>query len=150
MHSSRIALLESRIKFALEMIKKGHNIYQDSDGTITLKYLEAIACLRYGLSFTAHCLSEHHHTSGDIETLQSPFAEGTLDYLFDEVKLVCLNSYHGQPHEFLIKYIARQFGMQVLKTIMNYSGFYWLIPDSLQPAKKVPVQSFCIIATLPV
>ena len=142
MHSSGIVSLENRIKFTLEMIRKGHSVYQDSDGTITLKYLEAIACLRYGLSFTANCLSEYHHTSGDVGTLQSPLAKSTLDYLFDEVKFECLNSYHGQPHEFLIKYIARQFGMQILKTLMDNSGFNWLIPDSLQPAKKASVQSF--------
>ena len=150
MQSSGIVLLENRVEFALGMIKKGHNIYQDSDGTITLKYLEAVACLRYGLSFTAHYLSESHHTSGEVEVLQSPSEKIIFDRLFDEVKLVCLNSYHGQPHEFLIKYTARQFGMQFLKKLIDHPTFNWLIPHHLQPAKKVPVQSFCIIATLPV
>jgi len=138
MQSSGIALLENRVEFALEMIRKGHNIYQDSDGAITLKYLEAVACLRYGLSFTARCLSESYHTSGDIEAMQSPSENGIFDCLFDEVKRVCLNSYHGQPHEFLIKYTARQFGMQFLKKLIDYPTFNWLIPHHLQPAKKVP------------
>ena len=143
MLSSGKVSLKSRVEFALEMIRKGHFVYQDSDGTITVKYLEAIACLRYGLSFTANCLSEYHQTSGDFEALQSPSEEtGILDRLFDEVKHVCLNSIHGQPHEFFIKYIARQFGMQFLKRLVDHPAFNWLIPDHLQPSKKVNVQIY--------
>ena len=134
--------MNNRVEFALEIIRRGHDIYQDSDGTITLEYLEAISYLRYGLSFAANCLSEYQHTSGDVETLQSP-SEGIFGRLFDKIKHVCLNSYHGQPHEFMIKYIARQFGMQFLKKLIDHPTFNWLIPHHLQPAKQVLIQSSC-------
>jgi len=103
---------------------------------VTLKYLEAVASLRYGLSMTARFMSKCYQTDDYYGSLQ-PVEKRILDRLFNEAERACLISYHPQTQEFLIKVIVRQFGMQFLKLLVDQPLFAWLIPPHLKSTKKV-------------
>lgn len=118
------------------MIVKNHDIYQSFNGVVTLEYLEAVASLRYGLSMTASFMSKCYQTDDYYGSLQ-PVEKRILDRLFSEVERACLSGYHPQSHEFLIKVIVRQFGMQFLKLLVDQPLFAWLIPPRLKSTKKV-------------
>ena len=109
---------------------------------ITLEYLEAIASLRYGLSTIATIISECYQNDTYNDLLQYE----DLNQLFNLVESFCLNGHYTQPHEFITKFIVRQFGMQFLKRLAENPVFEWLIPPHLKPKKKVRAIKDCIIS----
>ena len=125
--------IEGKFKYALEMVINNYDLYQNFAGVITLEYLEAVASLRYGLSLTATLISECYQN----DTYHVLFQQEYIAQLFNLVESLCLNSHYTQPHEFLTKFIVRQFGMQFLKKLIENPAFKWLIPLHLQPKKKV-------------
>ena len=133
MQSSENMTIEDKFRYALKMIINNYDLYQNFTGVVTLEYLEAIASLRYGLSMTATVISECYQNDAHYDLLQ----EEDLDQLFDLVKSLCLSGYYPQPHEFITKFIVRQFGMQFLKRLVDHPAFEWLIPPRLKPKKKV-------------
>lgn len=118
------------------MIVNNHEIYQSFSGVVTLEYLEAVASLRYGLSMTANFIAKCYQTDDYYGSLQ-PVEKRILDRLFNEVERACLSGYHTQSHEYLIKVIVRQFGMQFLKLLVGQPSFAWLIPTHLKSMKQV-------------
>ena len=117
------------------MIVKNHDIYQSFNDAITVEYLEAVASLRYGLSMTASFMAKCYQTDDYYQSLQ-PLEKRILDRLFVEVERACLSGY-SQSHEFLIKVIVRQYGMQFLKLLVDQPPFGWLIPAHLKSTKQV-------------
>ena len=118
----------------LEMINKYIIIYQDSKHRdITVEYLEAVATLRYGLSFAANLMFKCYETDGYYESLL-PVEEQLFKQLFVEVENACI---YTQPCEFLIKFMVRKFGMQFLKKVVNQPAFQWVIPSHLKSKKDV-------------
>jgi len=116
------------------MITRSHIIYQSfNDADITVEHLEAIASLRYGLSFTANLISKCYQTNDYYDSLQ-PIEKQYLQQLFHEVENAC---FHTQICEYLIKFTARKFGIQFLKKIVDQPAFHWLIPSHLKPKKQV-------------
>ena len=103
---------------------------------VTVEYLEAVASLRYGLSMTASYMAKCYQTDDYYTSLQ-PVEKRILDRLFNEVKRACLSGYYPQSHEFLIKVIVRQYGMQFLKLLVDQPSFAWLIPAHLKSTKQV-------------
>ena len=138
---------ENQFKFALDVIVKNFDICQSFDGVVTPKYLEAVAHLRYGLSIAASLLSKCYQTDNYYELLQ-PVKKQILDRLFNEVERVCVSAYHPQSHEFFIKVIVRQFGMQFLKSLVDQPHFSWLIPPRLKSTKEVRYVTSCHLYTL--
>ena len=132
---------ETILKFVLNTIIKNHDIYQTFSGVVTVEYLEAVASLRYGLSMTASYMAKCYPTD-DYYTSLLPVEKRTLDRLFDEVKRACLSGYYPQSHEFLIKVIVRQYGMQFLKLLVDQPSFVWLIPARLKSTKQVNFNCF--------
>ena len=126
------------------MIVKNYEIYQSFSGVITLEYLEAVASLRYGLSMTASFMAKYCQTDDYYGSLQ-PVEKRMLDRLFSEVERACLSGYHTQSHEFLIKVIVRQFGMQFLKLLVAQPPFAWLIPAHLKSMKQVRFNHYFMI-----
>ena len=122
-----------KFRYALEMVINNYELYQNFTGVITLEYLEAIGSLRYGISSTATLISECYQNDTYHVLLQQEF----LAQLFNKVESLCLNSRYTQPHEFITKFIVRQFGMQFLKKVAENPDFEWLIPPYLKPKKKV-------------
>ena len=118
------------------MIVNNYEIYQSFSGVVTLEYLEAVASLRYGLSMTANFMAKYCQTDDYYELLQ-PVEKRILDRLFSEVERACLSGYHTQSHEFLVKVIVRQFGMQFLKLLVGQPHFAWLVPAHLKSMKQV-------------
>ena len=135
MQSNDSMSLEGKLRYALEMIINNYDLYQNFNGMITLEYLEAIASLRYGLSLTATLISECYQN----DTYYDVFEQKDLNELFNIVESLCMNSYYTQPHEFITKFIVRQFGMQFLKKLVEHPAFEWLIPPHLKPKKKVRI-----------
>lgn len=135
MQSSETMSLEDKFRYALKMIIDNYHSYQTFTGIVTLEYLEAIACLRYGLTLTAVVISECYQNDKCHDLLQ----QQELNQLFTVVESLCLNGYYTQPHEFLTKFIVRQFGMQFLKKLVEQPSFDWLIPHHLKPKKTVKV-----------
>ena len=133
------------------MIIKNYEIYQSfsGHGVVTLEYLEAVASLRYGLSMTANFMAKCYQTDDYYGSLQ-PVEKRILDRLFSEVERACLSGYHTQSHEFLIKVIVRQFGMQFLKLLVDQSPLAWLIPAHLKSVKQVrfngSIYDYCLTA----
>ena len=127
--------IEDKFRCALEMVINNYDLYQNLTGAhvVTLEYLEGVASLRYGLSMTATVISECYHSDTCYDLLQ----QEDLNQLFNFVESLCLNSYYTQPHEFITKFIVRQFGMQFLKKLVEHPAFEWLIPPHLKPKKKV-------------
>jgi len=140
--------LQDRIRFVAEKLTTGHEVYGKSEDTISLEYLEAVASLRYGLSVTSTFISQCYQSEDFYKALQ-PVEVNALDNLFEEVKRVCLLDYytHTQPHEFLMKFIVRRFGMQFLKQLVDKPNFDWLIPVQLQPEKKVHLHQYIFLYT---
>ena len=118
------------------MIVKNYEIYQSFSDVVTLEYLEAVASLRYGLSMSASFMAKCYQSDDYYGSLQ-PAEKRILDRLFNEVERACLSGYHTQSHEFLIKVIVRQFGMQFLKLLVDQPPFAWLIPAHLKSMKQV-------------
>jgi len=112
-----------------------------------VEYLEAVASLRYGLSLTSNFISKCYQNEDYFKELQ-PVERHALDCLFGEVKRVCLLGCHTQPHEFLMKFIVRQFGMQFLKQLVDKPNFDWLIPPELQPARNVRMHQYVLICQI--
>ena len=135
MESDQILSLENKLKFVLDMIIKSHGVYQTFNGVVTVEYLEAVAALRYGLSMTASFMAKCYETDDYFGSLQ-PAKKEILDQLFYEVERACLSGY-PQSHEFLIKVIVRQYGMQFLKLLVDQPSFAWLIPAHLKSIKQV-------------
>ena len=134
MQSSDNMSIEDKFRYALEMVINNYDSYQNFTGVfITLEYLEAIASLRYGLSMIATVMSECYHNDTCHDLLQ----QEDLNQLFNLVKSLCLNSHYTHPHEFIAKFIVRQFGMQFLKKLVEHPSFEWLIPPHLKPKMKV-------------
>ena len=133
MQSNDGVSIEDKFRYALEMIINNFDLYQNFSGMITLEYLEAIASLRYGLSLIATIISEYYQN----DTYLDLFQQEDLNQLFDIVKSLCSSGYYTQPHEFITKFIVRQFGMQFLKKLIEDPVFEWLIPPHLKPKKKV-------------
>ena len=122
-----------KFRYALEMVINNYELYQNFTGVITLEYLEAIGSLRYGISSTATLISECYQNDTYHGLLQHEF----LAQLFNKVESLCSNSRYTQPHEFITKFIVRQFGMQFLKKVAENPDFEWLILPYLKPKKKV-------------
>ena len=122
-----------KFRYALEMVITNYELYQNFTGVITLEYLEAVGSLRYGISSTATLISECYQNDTYHVLLQQEY----LAQLFNTVESLCLNSRYTQPHEFIAKFIVRQFGMQFLKKVVENPDFEWLIPPYLKPKKKV-------------
>jgi len=135
MQSNEIVSVEDKFRYALKMIIDNYELYQSFNGVVSLEYLEAIASLRYGLSLTATVISECYQNESRCDLLQ----QEDLYELFNTVESLCLSGYYTQPHEFITKFIVRQFGMQFLKTLVEQPAFEWLIPPHLKPKKKVRV-----------
>ena len=131
---SEISSFENILEFLLELITNNVIIYQNSeDANITVEYLEAIASLRYGLSFTANLMFKCYETDGYYESLL-PTEEQLLKQLFVEVENACV---YIQPCEFLIKFMVRKFNMQFLKKVVDQPAFQWVIPSHLKSKKDV-------------
>lgn len=127
-------MLENKLKFVLESMARSLDTYQSfNDADVTVEYIEAIASLRHGLSFTANLISKCYQTDRYYESLQ-PVEKQLLHQLFDEAKKIC---FHIQPCEYFIKFIVRQYGIQFLKKIVDHSEFDWLIPPHLKSEKEV-------------
>ena len=133
--------LENELKFVLDMIIKSQGIYQTFGGVVTVDYLEAVASLRYGLSMTGSFMAKCYQTDDYYASLH-PVEKEILDQLFDEVERACLSGY-PQSHEFLIKVIVRQYGMQFLKLLVDQPSFAWLIPAHLKSTKQVKIYFTC-------
>ena len=132
--------IEDKFRYALEMVINNYDLYQNFSGVITLEYLEAVASLRYGLSLTATLISECYQN----DTYHVLFQQEYIAQLFNLVESLCLNSRYTHPHEFITKFIVRQFGMQFIKKLIENPAFEWLIPPHLKPKKKVRVIMDCL------
>ena len=142
--SDQILHAGSQFRFVLDTIIKSYDVYQTFKDKVTVEYLEAVASLRYGLYMTASFMAKCYLTE-DYYALLQPVGKRILDRLFDEVKRACLSGYYPHSHEFLIKVIVRQYGMQFLKFLVDQPSFAWLIPAYLKSTKQVKLIVFVII-----
>ena len=141
--SDQILHSGSKFRFVLDTIIKNYDIYQTFKDMVTMEYLEAVASLRYGLSMTASFIAKCYQTDDYYASLQ-PVGKRILDRLFNEVKKACLSGYYPQSHEFLIKVIVRQYGMQFLIFLVDQPSFAWLIPAHLKSTKQVKF-NYCLL-----
>ena len=112
-----------------------HNPAPSIEGGITLPYLEGIAKLRYSLTVVAELL--HCQYSGDR---QGHHTHESL--LLIEMANKCCSDYNLNkddtgPGVFLVKQLAKQYGVTSLINITSDRTMQWIIPANLRQSEEV-------------
>ena len=115
------------------------------EGGICLQYLEGIAKLRYAIIVMAELLYYKHGTSIEDEGSQSYYTNDT-ELLLDIVKSCCnddsLNTDNAGPAVFLVKQLARQYGVSFLTKLTSDQTMQWIVPHHLQRSNEVVLIGF--------
>ena len=115
------------------------------EGAIRLQYLEGIAKLRYAIIVMAELLYYKHGTSIEDEGSQSYYTNDT-ELLLDIAKQCCnddtLNTDNAGPAVFLVKQLARQYGISLLTNLTSDQTMQWIVPDHLQRSNEVVLIGF--------
>ena len=102
---------------------------------ITLPYLEGIAKLRYSLTVVAELL--HCQYSGDR---QGHHTHDSL-LLIEMANKCCsdhnLNKDDSGPGVFLVKQLAKQYGVTFLTNVTSDRTMQWIIPANLRQSEEV-------------
>ena len=105
------------------------------EGGITLPYLEGTAKIRYSLTVVAELL--YCQNSGERQCLHTNDSR----LLLDIAKKCCsdhnLNSDVSGPGIYLVKQLARQFGVTFLTNVTSEEGMQWIIPENLRLSEEV-------------
>lgn len=104
------------------------------EGGITLPYLEGIAKIRYSLSVVAELL--HCQSSGERQCLHTNYSRLLLEMAKKCCEDVNLNynetDKDSGPGVFLVKQLARQYGVTFLTNVTSEEEMKWIIPINLR------------------
>ena len=127
------------MRIAYELLTEENNVLHNPasflEGGITLPYLEGIAKLRYSLTVVAELL--HCQYSGERQGHHTHDSQ----LLIEEASRCCsdynLNKDDTGPGVFLVKQLARQYGITFLTNVTSDRTMYWVIPVSLRQSEEV-------------
>ena len=115
------------------------------EGGIRLQYLEGIAKLRYAIIIMAELLYYKHGTSVVDEGSQTYYTNDT-ELLLGVAKQCCnddtLNTENAGPAVFLVKQLARQYGVSFFTNLTSDQTMQWIVPHHLQRSNEVVVIDF--------
>ena len=94
---------------------------------ITLQYLEGIAQVRFALTVVSE-LVYNQHEGKHPNTESAKLIERTEIFCRSEV----LNQEDSGPSIFLVKQLARQYGMSLVNSISSDYELGWIVPDFLK------------------
>ena len=109
------------------------------EGSIHLQYLEGIAKLRYAIVVVAELLHCQH---GASSRHQSYYTYET-QLLLDATKRCCnndiINTDNSGPGVFIVKQLARQYGVSFLTNLTSDQTMQWIVPHHLQRSNEVNI-----------
>ena len=112
------------------------------EGGIRLQYLEGIAKLRYAIVVVAELLHCQHGAS----SRHQGYYKHETQLLLDVTKRCCINDIvntdNSGPGVFLVKQLARQYGVSFLTNITSDQTMQWVVPHHLQRSNEVVVKCF--------
>ena len=104
------------------------------ESNITIEHLEAIAKLRFVCSVVGDLLYKYNEKGADSLTPNET-------ELLQSMKICCnddkLNSMEAGPAVFILKQVARQYGMSFLASLSNSEELEWVIPAHLRKQDEV-------------
>ena len=104
------------------------------ESNITIEYLEAVAKLRFVCSVVGDLLYKYNKKGADSLTPNET-------ELLQSMKICCnddkLNSMEAGPAVFILKQVARQYGMSFLASLSNSEELEWVIPAHLRKQDEV-------------
>ena len=124
-------LLQKRINQSLQLMQKGTRDMMENHST-SLPYLEAVAKLRYAISVVAELLyhQQERQTARRGEGGHHFTHEAHL--LVEEAKVCCshpqLKKQEAGPAVYLVKLLARQYGLSFLTTLTGNPALTWVVP----------------------
>ena len=112
------------------------------EGGVSQQYLEAIAKIRYAFVIVAELLHCQYEASSRGGRSQSYYTHET-QLLLEVTKNCCvddtLNTDNSGPAVFLVKQLARQYGVSFLTNLTSDQTMRWIIPHHLQRSNEVIV-----------
>ena len=112
------------------------------EGGIHLQYLEGIAKLRYAIVVVVELLHCQHGTS----SRHQGYYTHETQLLLDIAKRCCsdhiVNTDNSGPGVFLVKQLARQYGVSFLTNLTSDQTMQWIVPHHLQRSNEVVVIYF--------
>lgn len=133
--------LHDKVTVSYQLLKEGRSAVLNSPdpsagGTISVPYLEGIAKLRYSLTVVAELLQYQHKKEGGYFTHE---AHLLLDSArkFCEMRDDVFNTDDAGPAVFLVKQIARQYGVTFLTDVISNQTMEWIVPTHLRRSKEV-------------
>ena len=104
------------------------------ESNITIEHLEAIAKLRFVCSVVGDLLYKYNEKGADSLTPNET-------ELLQSMKICCnddkLNSMEAGPAVFILKQVARQYGMSFLVSLSKSKELEWVIPTHLRKQDEV-------------
>ena len=112
------------------------------EGGIHLQYLEGIAKLRYAIVVVVELLHCQH---GASSRHQGYYTHET-QLLLDIAKRCCINDIvntdNSGPGVFLVKQLAKQYGVSFLTNLTSDETMQWIVPHHLQRSNEVDIIYF--------
>lgn len=125
---------------ACDLLEKGKvalksNVAPSVEGKISMEYLEGVAMLRYSFAVIAELIHSDYIDQQKTYTHESQI-------LLDMAKTCCsdatLNSDDTGPNVFLVKLLARKYGVTFLTNLIaSHQSMEWIVPQHLHQLEKV-------------
>ena len=133
--------MHGRVTASYQLLKQGKSaVLSSADssarGTISVQYLEGIAKLRYSLTVVAELLQYQHNREGGYFTHEAHLLLDSAKK-FCELKDDIFNTDDTGPAVFLVKQIARQYGVTFLTDLISNQTMEWVVPTNLRRSNEV-------------
>lgn len=121
----------------LQLLEKGQDLVKlgtvsPLGENISMYYLEGVSILRYSMTVIAEVMfanDKRIHTHHQLQLL------------LDMTKKCCcdpnINDNEAGPGVFLMKQIARQYGVSFLSSLTSDPNMQWIVPENLRLSKEV-------------
>ena len=108
----------------------------------SVPYLEGVAKLRYALSVTAQLLY-HQQERTSPGRGEGMYHSHGAQLLLDKAKECCslpqFNKDEARPAIYLVKLLARQYGLSFLTKLTSNPAVVWVVPEHLRRSDKVSI-----------
>ena len=135
-----------KVEKALSAIEQGKELINASKTpypgeAISLEYLEGVSMLRFSMSVIAELI---HYQYSNKETEGITYTHHS-QLLLNKAKECCsddhLNVDDTGPGVFLVKQLARQYGVAFLSNLTSDATMQWVVPWSLRQSDHVSITS---------
>ena len=108
---------------------------------IDVDVLEGVAKARYTLALTAEFM--YKSTVENTEPWNDRQIKMELETLFETARRLCYKSLSPAPRLFLLKQLARRFGVEAIHVLCGKKELEWIVPPESRN-KQVENLSFCL------